>query len=71
MQSNFVKHIIVVAKKKPVGIVTERDINYYLENDNTAKALDAASIEVYAPLDVDQRVRRDDGSTVSTATFRW
>ena len=45
MQSNFVKHIIVVAKKKPVGIVTERDIDKFLENDKTAKALREISIK--------------------------
>jgi len=35
MQVNFIKHIVVVMKNKPVGIVTERDINRFLENDKT------------------------------------
>ncbi|WP_042684509.1 CBS domain-containing protein [Candidatus Nitrosotenuis chungbukensis] len=40
MQTNFIKRIVVVRDKKPVGIVTERDINRFLENDNTKRALD-------------------------------
>ncbi len=39
MQFNFIKRIVVEAKNKPVGIVTERDINKFLENDKTARAL--------------------------------
>ena len=39
MQFNFIKRIIVEVKNKPVGIVTERDINKFLENDKTARAL--------------------------------
>ena len=45
MQSNFIKHVIVKAKNKPVGIVTERDIDKFLENDKTAKALEEISVE--------------------------
>ncbi len=45
MQSNFIKHIVVQANNKPVGIVTERDINKFLENDKTARALEGISIE--------------------------
>ena len=45
MQSNFIKHVIVKAKNKPVGIVTERDIDKFLENDKTAKALEEIPIE--------------------------
>jgi len=39
MQPNFIKHIVVQVNNKPVGIVTERDINKFLENDKTARAL--------------------------------
>jgi CBS domain-containing protein len=45
MQPNFIKHIVVEVKNKPVGIVTERDINKFLENDKTARALEEISIE--------------------------
>ena len=45
MQSNFIKHIVVEVKNKPVGVVTERDINKFLENDKTARALDEILIE--------------------------
>ena len=45
MQSNFIKHIVVTSNNKPVGIVTERDINRFLENDKTANALEEISIE--------------------------
>lgn len=40
MQTNFVKHIVVTSKKKPVGVVTERDINRFLANDRTSRAID-------------------------------
>ena len=39
MQLNFIKRIVIEVKNKPVGIVTERDINKFLENDKTARAL--------------------------------
>ena len=45
MQSNFIKHIVVEEKNKPVGVVTERDINKFLENDKTARILEEISIE--------------------------
>jgi CBS domain-containing protein len=45
MQLNFIKRIVVEVKNKPVGIVTERDINKFLENDKTARALEEISIK--------------------------
>jgi CBS domain-containing protein len=45
MQTNFVKHIIVASKNKPLGIVTERDINKFLENDKTARALNEIPVK--------------------------
>ena len=45
MQYNFIRHVIVKSKNKPVGIVTERDIDKFLENDKTARALEEISIE--------------------------
>ena len=45
MQFNFIKYIVVEVKNKPVGIVTERDINKFLENDKTVRALEKISIE--------------------------
>ncbi len=45
MQSNFVKYVVIQVDNKPVGITTERDINKFLENDKTARALDEISIE--------------------------
>jgi len=45
MQSNFIKHIVVQVNNKPVGIVTERDINKFLENDKTASAIEEISVE--------------------------
>ncbi|MDC8437824.1 MAG: CBS domain-containing protein [Candidatus Nitrosotenuis sp.] len=39
MQTNFIKRIIIVNEKKPIGVVTERDINKFLENDKTRRAL--------------------------------
>jgi CBS domain-containing protein len=45
MQTNFVKRIVVANKNKPIGIVTERDISKFLEQDKTAKALDEIPIK--------------------------
>ncbi len=45
MQTNFVKRTVIVKDKKPVGIVTERDINRFLENDNTKRTLDEVSLK--------------------------
>ena len=45
MQVNFIKHIVVVEKNKPVGIVTERDIGKFLENDKAVRALEEMSID--------------------------
>lgn len=40
MKTNFIKRVVIVREKKPVGIITERDINAFLEQDTTARALD-------------------------------
>lgn len=45
MQKNFVKRIVVAVKNKPVGIVTERDINRFLSDDKTARAIDEIPIK--------------------------
>src|SRR3989304_933388 len=45
MQTNFIKRIVVASKNKPVGVVTERDISKFLEQDKTAKALDEIPIK--------------------------
>ncbi|MCE9652002.1 MAG: CBS domain-containing protein [Nitrosarchaeum sp.] len=45
MQTNFIKHIVVAVKNIPVGIVTERDINRFLGDDKTARALDEIPIK--------------------------
>ena len=45
MQKNLVKRIVIVVKNKPVGIVTERDINRFLGEDKTARAIDEIPIK--------------------------
>lgn len=45
MQTNFVKHIVVSIKNIPIGIVTERDINKFLEEDKTAHAINEIPIK--------------------------
>lgn len=45
MQINFVKHIVIAVKNKPVGIVTERDINRFLGEDKTAHVVDEIPIK--------------------------
>lgn len=44
MQLNFIKRIVIAEDNRPVGIVTERDISRFLENDKTARALDEIPI---------------------------
>ena len=45
MQEKFVKRIVIVVKNRPVGIVTERDINRFLGNDKTARAVNEIPIK--------------------------
>jgi CBS domain-containing protein len=45
MQTNFIKRIVIASKNRPTGIVTERDISSFLEQDKTAKALDEIPIK--------------------------
>lgn len=45
MQTNFVKHIVISIKNIPVGIVTERDISKFLEEDKTAHAINEIPIK--------------------------
>lgn len=39
MKTNFVKRVVVVRDKRPIGILTERDINRFLEQDTTKRSL--------------------------------
>lgn len=45
MKTNFVKRLVVVKNKRPIGILTERDINSFLEHDTTVRALDEIRIK--------------------------
>lgn len=45
MQTNFIKRIVIASKNRPLGIVTERDISSFLEQDKTAKALDEIPVK--------------------------
>ncbi|MFB5630005.1 MAG: CBS domain-containing protein [Nitrosopumilaceae archaeon] len=45
MQTSFIKRVVIADKNKPLGIVTERDISYFLEQDKTAKALNEIPIK--------------------------
>jgi CBS domain-containing protein len=45
MQTNFIKRVVIATKNKPLGIITERDISNYLEEDETAKALDEIPVK--------------------------
>lgn len=45
MQTNFIKRVVIASENKPLGIVSERDISKYLEQDKTAKALDEIPIK--------------------------
>ena len=45
MQTNFIKRIVISSKNRPLGIVTERDVSKFLEQDKTAKALNEIPIK--------------------------
>ena len=39
MQKNFIKRIVVIENDMPIGIITERDIGNFLEDDKTDRSL--------------------------------
>ena len=45
MQSKFVKRLVIADGPKPLGIITERDINKFLEEDKTARAVDEIPVK--------------------------
>jgi CBS domain-containing protein len=45
MKSNFIKRVVVVRDKKAIGILTERDISRFLEQDTTKRTLSEISIK--------------------------
>ena len=45
MQSNLIKRIVIVDDAKPIGIITERDINKFLGEDKTSRAIDEIPID--------------------------
>jgi len=45
MQSNFVKRLVITDKTKPLGIITERDIDKFLGDDKTARAIDEIPVK--------------------------
>jgi CBS domain-containing protein len=45
MKVNFVKRVVITKDKKPVGIITERDIGAFLEQDATSRALDEIKLK--------------------------
>lgn len=45
MKTNFVKRVVIIKDKRPIGIVTERDINAFLEQDTTSRALDEIKLK--------------------------
>jgi len=45
MQAEFVKRLVITEGSKPLGIITERDINKFLEDDKTTRAIDEIPIK--------------------------
>lgn len=45
MNSNLIKRVVVSEGPRPIGIITERDINKFLESDKTARALDEIPVK--------------------------
>jgi CBS domain-containing protein len=44
MKVNFVKRVVIVKDRKPIGIITERDISRFLEKDRTKRSLDEVAL---------------------------
>lgn len=44
MKVNFVKRVVIVKDRKPIGIITERDISRFLEKDGTKRSLDEVAL---------------------------
>ena len=44
MKFNSIKRIVIVEERKPLGIITERDINKFLKNDKTARAINGIPV---------------------------
>jgi len=45
MQSNFVKRLVITDETKPLGIITERDIDKFLGDDKTTRAIDEIPVK--------------------------
>jgi len=45
MQSKLVKRLVITDGSKPLGIITERDIDKFLEEDKTARAVDEIPVK--------------------------
>jgi len=45
MRTKLIKHVVVANETKVVGIITERDINKFLEQDKTSRSLNEISIK--------------------------
>lgn len=45
MQSNLIKRIVITEDTRPLGIITERDINKFLEKDTTSRAINEIPID--------------------------
>lgn len=45
MQAKFVKRLVITDGTKPLGIITERDINKFLEDDKTARVIDEIPVK--------------------------
>jgi CBS domain-containing protein len=45
MQSKFVKRLVIADGPTPLGIITERDINKFLKEDKTARAVDEIPVK--------------------------
>ena len=45
MQSHVIKRIVISEDTKPIGIITERDINRFLEDDKTSRAINEIPID--------------------------
>lgn len=45
MRTNFIKRVVVVRDKKAIGVLTERDVNRFLEKDTTKRSLSEISLK--------------------------
>src|SRR5574337_481673 len=72
MRKNDIKRIVISNNNIPVGIVTERDIGKFLQNDKTSRTLDKISLNEIMSRNLFTMSQDQDELLVQCASFyQW